>query len=209
MDTSVPCWPRVLLGQAVLIGLLFLAAFAVGVADFSHRTQPTFLPSATPLPGVVFTGQFSRVHAGLALLEHGAISQLLISGANRAAGVPMAGFAQQFRLSPALQTALANGTLVLDPIATNTLHNATETRRWLANQPMDRAVVLITSSFHMPRASLALEQALGDRSVLRCPVPEESVRYIGVIAEFWKYLATLGHFGFAWLESRMLADAEK
>ena len=158
---------------------------------------------------MVFTGQFNRVHAGLALFERGAISPLLVSGTNPPVGIPLVGFAQQFQLRPILQAALANGTLMLDPHATDTLQNAAQTSQWLAIHPTTRAVVLITSRFHMPRASVALEQVLGDHSVLRYPVPEESVHHWGVIAEFWKYLATLGHFGFAWLESRMLADAEQ
>lgn len=209
MQTSRPWWLRWLRGLAVLLILLLTVSFVTSIASFACLTQPTFVRRATPLPGVVFTGQFNRVRAGLTLLERGAISPLLVSGTNPPAGIPLAGFAQQFQLSPTLQAALADGALVLDPHATNTLQNATETRRWLANRPTDRAVVLITSRFHMPRASLALEQALGERLVLRYPVLEESVHYMGVIAEFWKYLATLGHFGFTWLESRMLADAEQ
>jgi uncharacterized SAM-binding protein YcdF (DUF218 family) len=175
---------------SLLLGLVLLAALVTSVASFARRTQPTFVPGSAPLPGVVFTGQFNRVHAGLALLERGTIGPLLVSGTNPPAGIPLAGFAQQFRLSPTLQAALANGTLVLDPHAANTLQNATQTRQWLATQPTGQAVVLITSRFHMPRASLALEQALGNRLVLRYTVPEEHLRYTTVAVEWGKFVVS-------------------
>lgn len=170
--------------------LLVMALPVVAAADFARRTRSTFEPSGTPVPGVVFTGQFNRVDAGLGLLERGAVVPLLISGTNPGAGIPMAGFADQFRLSPGVRRALADGTLVLSADAGNTLENAAETRRWLATQPLDRPVVLITSRFHLPRASLALERELGYRTVLRYGVPEESIRDSDVTREFWKYLVT-------------------
>lgn len=170
--------------------LLAMALAAAAVLDFARRTRSTFEPSGRPVPGVVFTGQFNRVHAGLALLESGTVAPLFVSGTNPGAGIPMAGFADQFQLSPALRNALASGALVLSPQAGNTLENAAETRRWLAAQPPDRPVVLITSRFHMPRASLALERELPGRVVWRHSVTEESVQRSHVITEFWKYLAT-------------------
>lgn len=176
--------------RRVRVLLLVLALASAPVADFAWRTRSTFEPSGAPVPGVVFTGQFSRVNAGLALLERGAVAPLLISGANPGAGIPIAGFADQFRLSAALRSALADGRLVLSPDAGNTLENAAESRRWLATQPPGQPVVLVTSRLHMPRASLALERELRDRVVLRYAVPEESIRFSGVAVEFWKYLAT-------------------
>lgn len=174
--------------RVIGFALLLLMAFAIG--DFARRTQTTFVASAVSLPGVVFTGQFSRVDAGLDLLEHGFVTPLLISGANPGAGISVTGFADQFKLSPALRTALTAGTLVLGADANSTLENVQEARRWLSKLPAEHAVVLITSRFHLPRASLALEQALGDRHVLRYAVPDDAVQYVGVIVEFWKYVGT-------------------
>jgi hypothetical protein len=42
----------------------------------------------------------------------------------------------------------------------------------------------------MPRASLALEQAVGDRLVLRYGAAQDNVRYEVVVVEFWEYLGT-------------------
>ncbi len=171
--------------------LLFLAgALGTGV-DFARRTQSTFEPTNAPIPGIVFTGQFNRVDAGLALLQKRAIKPLLITGVNQGAGIPISSFAQQFHLSPALLADLGDLVLVLGPSANNTLQNALETRQWLASQPCCQPVVLITSQFHMPRASLALEQALRDRQVLRYVVTDDKVQYAAVAVDFWKYLGTI------------------
>lgn len=171
----------------------------VTVVDFVRRTRTTFVHSANPLPGVVFTGQFNRVHAGLALLEQGALSPLLISGTNLSAGIPLEGFAQQFQLSSELQTALTRGNLVLGADAQNTFENAAEARRWFATLSTDSPIVLITSRFHMPRASLALEQALPGRAVLRVSVPEDSTSYREVAMEWGKFVLT--HVAGAWAKN--------
>ena len=167
-----------------------MAIATLSVGDFYRRTRSTFVPTAHPLPGVVFTGQFSRVHAGLDLFERGQIEPLLISGTNQGAGIPVAGFADQFKLSATLRTALAAGAIVLATDANNTIENARETRHWLTTLAPGSPVVLITSPFHMPRASLALEQAVRDRQVLRYGVAEDTVSYEAVVVEFWKYLGT-------------------
>ncbi len=172
---------------------LFLPLFALAVIDFSRRTQSTYQVSASPLPGIVFTGQFDRVHVGLGLLERGLISPLLISGANPGAGIPVSRFAEQFQLSPDLRFALAKGELVLFEDANNTYENASESSRWLANLPPHQPVVLITSQFHMPRASVALEQVIGQRRVLRYSVGTSNVEaFRGIAIEFAKYVWTYG-----------------
>jgi uncharacterized SAM-binding protein YcdF (DUF218 family) len=167
----------------VLCFFVLLTLLAVG--DFARRTQSTFDASTPRAAGVVFTGQFSRVYVGLDLLEHGRVTPLLISGANGGAGIPVAGFAKQFQLSPALKAALSNGQLVLASGADTTFQNAYETRQWLATLPKGQPVVLITSRFHMPRASAALELAVENRRVLRYVVAEEAPVTRNHIATEW------------------------
>ena len=175
-----------------LTSLLVVAVGLVlaSVMDFVQRTRTNFEPTVTPLPGVVFTGQFNRVYTGLALLERGALSPLLISGTNRPAGITIEKFVGQFKLSPKLQAGLADGTLVLSAGAHNTFENAAETRRWLATLHANSPVVLVTSRFHLPRASLALEKALAGRVVLRVGVPEDSASYRIVLIEWGKFVWT-------------------
>ncbi len=174
-----------------LLGL-FVLLILLAVGDFARRTQSNFDSDSPRMPGVVFTGQFERVYAGLDLLEHGRIRPLLISGANGGAGIPVAGFAKKFQLSSALQAALSNGQLVLASGAYTTFQNAYETRQWLSTLPEGQPVVLITSRFHMPRASAALELAVENRRVLRHVVAEEApVTRNHVATEWAKYMWTM------------------
>ena len=101
-------------------------------------------------------------------------------------------FADQFKLFATLRNALAEGRvqLCLRPTRTTRIENARETRHWLTTLAPGQPEVLITSQFHMPRASLALEQAVRGRQVLRYGVTEDTVRYESVMVEFWKYLGT-------------------
>jgi uncharacterized SAM-binding protein YcdF (DUF218 family) len=142
----------------VTAGLVFLALL-LG-ADFLRRSTPAAIAASLPDTAIVFTGQFDRVEAGLALLEREQVKTLFISGVNRRAGIRPEGFAEQFVLLPALRDALAQGRIILAPDATTTLENAIETACWLAQQAQIRSVVLVTHRYHMPRASLALERAV-------------------------------------------------
>lgn len=138
--------------------LVFLALLLS--ADFLRRSTPAALPASLPDTAIVFTGQFDRVEAGLALMEREQVEMLFISGVNRRAGIRPEGFAEQFSLSPALRDALAQARFILASDADTTLENAIETACWLARQADNRTVVLVTHRYHMPRASLALERAV-------------------------------------------------
>ena len=143
---------------AATASLVFLA-FLLS-ADFLRRSTPAEIPASLPEIAIVFTGQFDRVEAGLALLEREQVETLFISGANRGAGIRSETFAEQFVLSPAMRDALAQGRIILASDANTTLENAIETACWLAQQADIRSVVLVTHRYHMPRASLALERAV-------------------------------------------------
>jgi len=143
---------------AATASLVFLALLLS--ADFLRRSTPAEIPASLPEIAIVFTGQFDRVEAGLALLERGQVETLFISGVNRGAGIRSETFAEQFVLSPAMRDALAQGRIILASDANTTLENAIETACWLAQQADIRSVVLVTHRYHMPRASLALERAV-------------------------------------------------
>lgn len=143
----------------VVTACLVFLALLLG-ADFLRRSTPAALPASLPDTAIVFTGQFDRVEAGLALLEREQVGMLFISGVNRRAGIRPEGFAEQFALSPGLRDVLAQGRIILASDADTTLENAIEAACWLAQQAQTRTVVLITHRYHMPRASLALERAM-------------------------------------------------
>lgn len=161
--------------------------------DFHRRMKSTVPQTELPSLAVVFSGKYDRVWRGLDLLERSQIKRLYISGANATSGVSVERFVTQFSLDAELLEALTEGRIVLGPRAHDTLQNATETKCWLDQQAREEPILLITSTSHMPRASLALEQELPGRKIWRMSVPEgvnQGGKYI-LRKEFQKYLGTL------------------
>jgi uncharacterized SAM-binding protein YcdF (DUF218 family) len=173
---------------------LTLAAIAVAVLitalwDFARRMAST--AEGLPAQAAVFTGHFARIQKGLDLLDRREIKQLLVSGVNRESGIMAVRFASQFELEHSSREALSEGRLVLGPVAKSTLENVSETLCWLESRGLEGPVLLITSARHMPRASVALENAMPNRQIRRLSVSDGAIRPAPVALEFLKYLATL------------------
>jgi len=166
--------------------LVAAIVFAVALADFHERTQSTNMDDGGL--GVVFTGQFVRVREGLELLQNGKLDGLFVTGVNPRAGMTIEGFANQFSLDGKLRNDLSEGILVLGSRADNTFANANEVRCWLLRNPTHLPIVLITSSDHMPRASLLLEFSLDGRRVERMSVFDDPSDFRDYAREFGKYL---------------------
>ena len=96
--------------------------------------------------------------------------------------------ASQFNLDDKLRNDLSKGILVLGSRADNTFANANEARCWLLRNPTHLPIVLITSSDHMPRASLLLEFALDGRRVERMSVFDDPSDFRDYAEEFGKYI---------------------
>jgi hypothetical protein len=171
--------------SAFLVALLGLAAF-----DFAMRMRPS---GGENLPGngVVFTGQFDRVRAGLQLLEKGRFDRLFISGVNAGAGINPEHFADQFDLSPQLREALASGTLMLGTQANSTVENGLETACWYRQEKLNGPLLVITGRDHMPRASIALEGSLPEVIIERLPIDDGEPSLTKLVGEFGGYVATV------------------
>ena len=174
---------------------LTLAAIAVAVLitalwDFARRMAST--AEGLPAQAAVFTGHFARIQKGLDLLDRREIKQLLVSGVNRQSGIMAVRFASQFfELEHSSHEALSEGRLVLGKVAKSTLENVSETLCWLESRGLEGPVLLITSARHMPRASVALENAMPNRQIRRLSVSDGAIGPAPVALEFLKYLATL------------------
>lgn len=174
-----------MLAAVTLILVVFWILFSFVLRTGS--TSPSFAP---PPVGVVFTGSFDRVEEGLRMLDHDDLSLLYISGVNQGAGITTANFARLFALSDKLLGDLKSGRIILATKADDTIENAIETSCWLAQNPDIRSVVLITSSLHMPRASVALERTTPVR-IERLPVGAlKPGAWVFRTVEFRKYVAT-------------------
>lgn len=175
----------------LLVSLASIPIIATAI-DFVRRMESSVVGSQLPRNAVVFTGQFDRIHAGLALLRERRIERLFISGVNSGAGIRIEQFANEFRLDAELRLALSAGRLELGPKAQTTEQNAVETACWFRAHGLFGPILLITSSSHMPRASLALERALPAVPALRMIPPrdrqQQSLDILGT--EFIKFAAS-------------------
>ena len=117
---------------------------------------------------VVFTGGASRTSDAIELLAAGRGKRLLISGANRATNSN-----EISRLNPDFAR-FAKCCVDFDH-SLNTLGNAVETRRWAEKRNI-RSLIVVTSSYHMPRAMAELAHQLPDVRLVSFPVVSERLR---------------------------------
>jgi len=140
---------------------------------------------------VVLTGGTSRVADALELLAAGRGKRLLISGVNP--GTTTANIAHQ----AAGYDKLLKCCVDLDYSAINTLGNAVETRRWAIDRGF-HSLVIVTSSYHMPRALAEISHQLPDVTLIPFPVVSDRLRLEPwwsngattrlVLSEYFKYL---------------------
>ena len=177
---------------AVVVGALALAG---GFYLFVSRIPTQEIKLSRTADGiVVLTGAASRIPDALELLatKHG--QRLLITGVHRATSTR-----EIARLTPLYQSAI-KCCVDLDRSALNTFGNAIETKRW-AQAHNFRSLVVVTSSWHMPRAMLELERQLPDVTLIPFPVVSETAKHDRwwsdaatarlLIAEYLKYLFAL------------------
>jgi uncharacterized SAM-binding protein YcdF (DUF218 family) len=189
-----------------------LLAFGVGFVVFA-RAVASYVPG--PLPRaegiVVLTGGELRVSAGARLLKEGRAGRLLISGVNphtsrddlrRISGLPERLFASRVDID----------------YADTTSGNADETRAWASKRGFTRLIV-VTSSYHMPRSLLELRRTMPGATLLPHPVQSNRVHpgrwwmdaYTTriLLAEYVKFLPSAARYGAArllgWKESAVAA----
>ena len=155
---------------------LFACALAsgLGFAGFLAFVQAIEQDEAWPVrPGVAaiaLTGGADRIEDALDLLEKGHAGRLLISGVN-----PSLTRADVVRLAPGA-AGLIECCVDLGYEARNTIGNALEARRWLAEHDLSGPVIVVTSNYHMPRALAELAHELPQTELIPFPVVSERLR---------------------------------
>lgn len=143
---------------------------------------------------VAMTGGSSRLSDAVSLLGTGQGRRLLISGVN-----PMVSERELARLIPG-SAALMQCCIDLDHRALNTLGNAMETGRWVRTNGF-RSVLVVTSSYHMPRTMLELQRVLPDVRLIAHPVSTEAMKR----NVWWKDPPSLKILGFEYAKYLMAA----
>jgi uncharacterized SAM-binding protein YcdF (DUF218 family) len=118
---------------------------------------------------VVLTGGSSRISDAIELLAAGHGKRLLISGVHKATSTR-----EIMRLAPRYEKLVAC-CVDLDHSAVNTVGNASETRRWVKTQGF-RSLIVVTSSYHMPRSMMELERQVPDVKLIAFPVVTDKLR---------------------------------
>jgi uncharacterized SAM-binding protein YcdF (DUF218 family) len=151
--------------RALKISLAALtAAFTLGFVAFVLVVMRPTGPTLAKADGiVVLTGGDIRILEGARLLREGRADRLLISGVNRHTGrqalLKISGLAeQQF-----------NCCVDLGYTALDTVGNANETRSWAEAMRYD-SLIIVTSSYHMPRSIAELARELPNTTLVAHPV---------------------------------------
>jgi uncharacterized SAM-binding protein YcdF (DUF218 family) len=174
-----------------------LISVALGFLAFDSFDVPSEAEARRTSVGIVFTGAFERVDAGLQLLNAGAIPRLYVSGVNAGAGILPARFVSQFSLrNPNISDLqrLVACCVEWGEDANNTFQNASDTKCWVDRHKLGGPLLLITSRQHMARAMAALSAALPGRALIAYPVEDalSSSRPLRVrTIEYLKYLGAL------------------
>jgi uncharacterized SAM-binding protein YcdF (DUF218 family) len=176
-ETSQPgfrptAWARVrrILMLCIGLGILGTLLVAAGFAWFVGRlpdSEPVLDRNADAI--VVLTGGSSRVVDGIELLAAGRGQRLLISGVHRATNR-----GEISRVAPEHEQVL-RCCVDLDRSAMNTLGNAIGTRRWVSDRGF-RSIIVVTSSYHMPRAVAELSHQMPEVTLIPFPVMSDRLR---------------------------------
>lgn len=188
----------------VRVAVLGLVALVIGVILFARNLETRESRQLASADGiVVLTGGADRINEALQLLEQGLGKRLVISGVN------IHSTAEVLKRRWPGREKLFDCCIDLDTSARNTYGNAIETRRWVEGQGF-KSLILVTASYHLPRALLEFEHAMPGVSIQAHPVVPEASRINRwwqeptltriIVLEFIKYWAaslrlTLGFSG--------------
>ena len=147
----------------VIFGLALVAGF------FIFAYSVSVIPSGFSglADGIVaLTGDEDRISEAVRLLAEGKARRLLISGVNKSTGA-----SQIISLDTATgkQARLFRCCVDLDKRALNTEDNAFETTAWVRQKGF-RSLIVVTSTYHMPRSLIELRQSMPDVELFPYPV---------------------------------------
>ena len=184
---------RAVLTLAALLGAAYVLGLIVFAANLDRRPPA----NVAPVDGIVaLTGGEGRIAEAVKLLNDGKGARLLITGVH-----PEVSLAS---LKKAINSKSNKFECCIDlgRQAEDTIGNATETAAWVRLHNY-RSIILVTSTYHMPRAALELSRAMPDIAITPFPVVQGTLHLDGwwdfpgttrlIMSEYTKYLLTLAH----------------
>lgn len=157
------------LRRALMLPLAAAALWVAGFAWFLHAIS-TVPPAPPRADGIVaLTGGAGRLEEAFRLLGEGRAPLLLVSGVGDAASPWV--LARRLGSGPA---GLPER-VTLGRAARSTLGNARESADWARAHGM-HSVIVVTASYHMPRALLEMRRAMPGVALLPAPVTPPALR---------------------------------
>jgi uncharacterized SAM-binding protein YcdF (DUF218 family) len=164
--------------------VLLAIIWAAGYAWFALGVQKQAVEPASAQGIAVLTGGRDRLEAGMALLRDGSGQRLLISGVNP--GLDDESLKDVLGLSEADKD--PNGKSLFDCCidvgrqAPDTQGNAREVAAWVTKQGFN-TVIMVTASYHMPRALVEAERVAPGLDIKAYPVYPDHIR----LEEWWAF----------------------
>lgn len=160
---------------------VWLAGFAWFVHDMGKADADQARRGRETADGIlVLTGGADRIAAGMRLLQQGRGRVLLISGVGH--GADLRALLRGTGIEPGRLAAR----ITLGRAATSTTGNADEAAGWVAEQGL-RSLLVVTASYHMPRALTELARSLPGVRLIPAAVSPPGLRTGGLGA--WRLLA--------------------
>ena len=176
---------RYLAAAVAIVLFAFFAGFLVFASSIAHYAPPAGLQADGI---VVLTGGEHRLSEATRLLAEGRGKRLLISGVNRA--TTRHDLYRKSGLSTSLFERVDVGYAAHD-----TSGNAEETKTWAAAHGFSR-LIIVTSSYHMPRSLVELGRAMPATALVPFPVVSSNFR----TERWWMHGATARLLFFEYLK---------
>ncbi len=156
--------------------LAAVAGFVLFVQALERR-EPVAATRADAI--VALTGGSERIADAVELLGRGAADRLLITGVNEKTSRE-----EIMRQQPELRR-LFSCCVDLDYLAQDTIGNAVQTRHWVQQRGF-QSLLVVTSSYHMPRSLAELGHVLPQVKLIPHPVVSETLH----LSDWWREPAT-------------------
>ena len=187
--------------HALRVTVIFCLALVAGFFIFAYSVS--VMPSGGPglADGIVaLTGDEDRISEAVRLLAEGKAKRLLISGVNKSTRAPEL---ITFNTATGNEAVLFRCCVDLDKRALNTEDNAFETTAWVRQKGF-RSLIVVTSTYHMPRTLIELKQSMPDVELLPYPVKSPRLddqwwsdpRTVWVLGkEYLKFITAFARYG--------------